>query len=78
MKWSSSRKKRIPRVCVRAPPIPTIHISGINSERIDSTESSFADDTRIFLRIKNETDTQMLQNYLHIRCTNWQIQTISS
>ena len=41
-----------------------IHISNISYEIADSTVSCFADDTRIQLRIKDEDDTQMLQNYL--------------
>ena len=32
---------------------------------MDSTVSCFADDTRILLGIKDEEDTQMLQNDLH-------------
>ena len=32
---------------------------------MDSTVSCFAEDTRILLGIKDEEDTQMLQNYLH-------------
>ena len=47
-------------------PLPfLIHISDINYEIADSTESCFADDTRILLGIEVEEDTQMLQNYLH-------------
>ena len=41
-----------------------IHISDINYEIADSTVSCFADDTRIHLGIKDEEDTQMLQNDL--------------
>ena len=37
----------------------------INYETADSTVSCFADDTRIFLGIKDAEDTQMLQNDLH-------------
>ena len=33
---------------------------------MDSTVSCFADDTRIHLVIKDEEDTQMLQNDLHM------------
>ena len=39
-------------------------ISDINYEIADSTVSCFADGTRILLEIKDEEDTQMLQNYL--------------
>ena len=42
-----------------------IHISDKNYEIADSTVSWFADDTRILLGIKDEEDTQMLQNDLH-------------
>ena len=42
-----------------------IHISDINYEIADSTVSCFADDTRILYLIKDEEDTQMLQNDLH-------------
>ena len=42
-----------------------IHISDINYEIADSTVSCSADDTRILLGIKDEEDTQMLQNDLH-------------
>ena len=42
-----------------------IHISDINYELADSTVSCFADDTLILLGIKDEEDTQMLQNDLH-------------
>ena len=42
-----------------------IHISDINYEIADSTVSCFADNTRILPGIKNEEDTQMLQNDLH-------------
>ena len=42
-----------------------IHISNINYEIADSTVSCFADDTRILPGIKDEEDTQMLQNNLH-------------
>ena len=66
-----------------------VHISDINYEITDSTVSCFADDTQILLGIKDEEDTQMLQNDLHklykwadtnnmiyISCTNGQIQII--
>ena len=42
-----------------------ISLSDINYELADSTVSCFADDTRIILGIKDEEDTQMLQNDLH-------------
>ena len=42
-----------------------IYISDLNYEIADSTVSSFADDTRILLGIKDEGDTQMLKNDLH-------------
>ena len=42
-----------------------IHISDINYEIADSVVSGFADDTRIHLGIKDEGDSQMLQNDLH-------------
>ena len=42
-----------------------IQRSDINYEIADSTVSCFADDTRILLGIKEEEDTQMLQNDLH-------------
>ena len=42
-----------------------IHISDINNEIADSTVLCLADDTRIFLGIKDENDTQMLQKDLH-------------
>ena len=54
IKWSSSKKWRTPR-SVLGPLLFLIHISNIN----------FADDTRILLGIKDEEDTQMLQNNLH-------------
>ena len=42
-----------------------IHISDVNNEITDSTVSCLADDTRILRGIKDEEDTQMLQNDLH-------------
>ena len=43
-----------------------IHISDINTKYIaNSTVSCFADGTRILLGIKDEEDTQMLQNNVH-------------
>ena len=50
---------------VLGPLLFLIHISDINYEIADSTASCFADDTRILLGIKDEEDTQMLQNDLH-------------
>ena len=38
----------------------------MNYKIADSTVSCFAYDTRILLGIKDEEDTQMLQNYLHM------------
>ena len=55
----------IPQGSVLGPLLFLIHISDINYEITDSTVSCFADDTRIILGIKNEEDTQMLQNDLH-------------
>ena len=46
-------------------PLFLIHITDINYEIADSTVSCFADDTRILPGIKDEEDTQMLQNDLH-------------
>ena len=37
----------------------------MNYEIADSTVSCFSNDTRIFLGIKDEEETQMLQNDLH-------------
>ena len=42
-----------------------VHIYDINYEIADSTVSCFADDALILLGIKDEEDTQMLQNDLH-------------
>ena len=42
-----------------------IHITDINYEIADSTVSCFANDNRILLGIKDEEDTQMLQNDFH-------------
>ena len=47
------------------PLLLVIHISDINYEIADSTVSCFADDTLILFGIKDEEDTQMLQNHLH-------------
>ena len=53
-----------PQGSVLGPLLFLIHISEINYEIADSTVSCFADDTLILLGIKNEEDTQILQNYL--------------
>ena len=55
----------IPQGSVLGPLIFLMHISDINYEIVDSTVSCFADDTRILLGIKDEEDTEMLQNDLH-------------
>ena len=52
-----------------------IHISNINYEIADSRVLCFADNTRILLGIKDEEDTQMLQNDLH-KLYKWEIQII--
>ena len=64
---SSEAKVRsgVPQGSVLATILFLIHICDINNEIADSTESSFADDTRIVLGIKDEEDTQMMQNDLH-------------
>ena len=54
-----------PQGSVLGPLLILIHITDINYEIADSTVSCFADDTRILLGIKDEEDTQMLQNDLH-------------
>ena len=51
---------------VLGPLLFLVHISDINYEIADSTVSCFADDTRILLGIKDEEDTHMLQNDLHM------------
>ena len=55
----------IPQGSVFGPLVFLMHISDINYKIADSTVSCFADDTRIFLGIKDEEDTQMLQNGLY-------------
>ena len=55
----------VPQGSVLGPLVFVIHISDINYEIANSTVSCFADDTRILLRIKEEEDTQMIQNDLH-------------
>ena len=42
-----------------------IHISDINYEIVDSNSIMLCHDSQIFLGIKDEEDTQMLQNDLH-------------
>ena len=56
---------------VLGPLLFLIHISDINYEIADSTVSCFADDTRILLGIKDEQDTQMLQNDLQKLLYKW-------
>ena len=61
---TTSSEADVPQWSVLGPLLCLIHISDINYEIADSTVSCFADDTRILLGIKNEEDTQMLQNDL--------------
>ena len=61
----------IPQGSLLGPPLFLIHISDINYETADTTLSCFADDTIILLGIKDEEDTQMLQNDLH-KLYNWE------
>ena len=55
----------IPQGWVLGPLLFLIHISYINYEIADSTVSRFYDETIIPLKIKDEENTQMLQNDLH-------------
>ena len=66
-KTSSEAQVRsgIPQGSVLGPLLFLIDISDINYKIADSTVSCFADHTRILLGIKDEEDTQMLQNDLH-------------
>ena len=54
-----------PQGSVLGPLLFLIHISDINNEITASTVSCLADDTLILQGIKDEEDTQMLQNDLH-------------
>ena len=58
----------VPQWSVLGPLLFLIHISDINYEIADSTVPTFADDTRILLGIKDDEDTQVLQNDLHKLC----------
>ena len=64
IKWTQVRSG-VPQGSLFGSLLFLIHISDINYEIADSTASCFADDTRILLGIKDEADTQMLQNDLH-------------
>ena len=55
----------VPKASVLGPLLFLIHISDINYKIADSIVSCFADDTWILQGIKDEEDTQMLQNDLH-------------
>ena len=55
----------IPQGSVLEPLLFLMHISDINYKIGDSTVSCVADDTQILIGIKDEEDTQMLQNDLH-------------
>ena len=58
---------------VLGPLLFLIHKSDINYEIADSTISCFAEDTRILLGIKDEEDTQMVQNDLDTQHTLYKL-----